>query len=176
MPDKISAWKLEQAMSLLMRERERMLAADPELAEDEAALLKLFEAERSTRNAMEIIHALTRAAMLADEMAEAARRMRANLDARRARFVRREEAYRGMILAALQALGLPNMKQPDFSVSWRPGGAAVIITDDTLLPTEYVRIIRQPDKIALKEALANGEVIDGAELGNGADVLMIRTT
>ena len=51
-------------------------------------------------------------------------------------------------------------------ISWRESTSANIL-DATKLPTEYQRVIperREPDKIAIKEALKKGVEVPGAEL------------
>jgi hypothetical protein len=39
---------------------------------------------------------------------------------------------------------------------------SVSITDESLIPTEFMRIKHEPNKTALKEALEGGQIIDGA--------------
>lgn len=177
MPDTVSAWRLEQAMSLLMQSREALLLADPELAEDETELLRLLEAGEAG-DALDVLRRLVRAAILAENRAEATGGMIARLQARHERYVRREENLRAAVLAALQVLDLKRVEAPDFTATRRLGPRRVIVTDETLLPAEFIRerIERSPDKIALKEVLVEGVVIDGALLANGVDVLAIKST
>jgi len=52
--------------------------------------------------------------------------------------------------------------------------ASVIITDETLLPDNLVRIKREPNKTEIKKALEAGPVA-GAMLSNGGTTLMVRS-
>ena len=59
-------------------------------------------------------------------------------------------------------------------LSIRAGQPRVIITDETLLPPDCVRIKREPDKIAIKERLSRGEPVPGATLSNSEETLAMR--
>ena len=50
----------------------------------------------------------------------------------------------------------------------------VIITDEAAIPDAFVRIKREPNKSAIKEALIRGENVPGATLSNGGTSLTIR--
>ena len=57
----------------------------------------------------------------------------------------------------------------------RAGSASVIVTDETLIPAEYMRQPPPaPDKAAIARALKAGEAVPGAVLRNGEPGLTIR--
>ena len=170
-----SPFRIEQAMSTLMQARDALLQADPELVEDEAELLRLLEGGDEGRDALAILRRLVRAAILAGNRAEAVAEMQARLEARHDRYSRREESLRDAVLAALQALDIKRLEEADFTVFRRAGPPRVVITDEAQLPDDFVRVTREPNKLALRETLIEGEIIDGAMLGNGADVLTIKS-
>lgn len=61
------------------------------------------------------------------------------------------------------------------TASIRAGSASVIVTDESAIPTEYMRQPPPaPDKAALARALKNGAQIPGAVLRNGEPGLTIR--
>jgi hypothetical protein len=50
----------------------------------------------------------------------------------------------------------------------------VVITNKEALPEQFIRIKREEDKVAIKDALKRGEIVPGAELSNGGETLTIR--
>jgi hypothetical protein len=60
------------------------------------------------------------------------------------------------------------------TLSIRAGTPRVIITDEARLPEDCIRIKREPDKVAIKEHLARGEPVAGAEMSNREEVLAVR--
>lgn len=58
------------------------------------------------------------------------------------------------------------MKEPEFSVYYHTTKNVVDIAEgaEDRLPDEFVRVKREPDRTALKEALQDGEIIDGVKL------------
>ena len=61
-----------------------------------------------------------------------------------------------------------------FNISIRKNAAAIIIENEFLVPSEYVKteIIRKVDKIALKEKLKAGEVIEGVKLQQSESIII----
>jgi hypothetical protein len=49
----------------------------------------------------------------------------------------------------------------------------VIVTDEAVLPDNCVRIVREPNRTAIKEHLARGEPVPGAELSNAEPSLAV---
>ena len=68
-------------------------------------------------------------------MAEAAKAMADETAGRAARFMRRHDAMRGVLLAALDALGTRKIEGPDVTVSLRADIPATVITDEARSPT-----------------------------------------
>ena len=118
--------------------------------------------------------AVARQAREARAMAEAAKAMADETAGRAARFMRRHDAMRGVLLAALDALGTRKIEGPDVTVSLRAGRSETVITDEAQIPDAYWRTVRTLDKAALREDLKQGVVVDGAELANGLPSVTIR--
>lgn len=71
-----------------------------------------------------------------------------------------------MLLTDMEALGEePKIKRPEFS-AWLATTESVTVADDAVehLPTTMLRIVRMPDKVAIKAALKSGDEIPGCAI------------
>jgi len=93
---------------------------------------------------------------------------------RQQRFEQRSEAMRAMAFKLMNAADVRKLELPQATLSIRAGSPRVIVTDEARLPEHCIRIKREPDKVAIKEHLARGEPVAGAELSNREDVLSVR--
>ena len=61
-----------------------------------------------------------------------------------------------------------------FNISIRKNAAAIIIENEFLVPEEYCKteVVRKVDKIALKEKLKAGEVIEGVKLQQNESIII----
>ena len=157
--------------TIIKQQIDSLLAEYPELAEDE--VLRLDMVEGSTDLIAYMRH-LETTRQTACAMADAIGALIENWRTRRARFERRDEAIRNLMLRMLQAAHLKRLEMPESTVSVRIGVPRVIITDESLIPEDFIRVVRAPDKIKIKEALSNFEPVPGAILSNSEDVLSVR--
>jgi hypothetical protein len=81
---------------------------------------------------------------------------------------------RGVMLAVMEAAGIDKAKLPTATISVKDKPPSVQITDEALLPLDFIRTTRAPDKTAIAKALKAGETVDGAVLTNGGRTLAIR--
>lgn len=97
--------------------------------------------------------------------ADAIRAEEKNLAARRQAKEKRVEWLKNNIAASMQAIGETKHETAKVVFSFRKS-VVVEVLDDTKLPNKYltVKTTVAPDKVALKNALKSGEVIDGATL------------
>ena len=98
----------------------------------------------------------------------------AELKARQQRFEQRCDAMRSLAFKLMQQAAVKKVELPLATLSIRAGQPRIIITNEAALPSDCVRIKREPDKIAIKEHLARGEPVPGAELSNSEPVLAVR--
>ena len=167
-----SAWTIQAVMAIANATLERM-AQDGTLDTDEAALMEALR--EGGADVHELLVRLLRARGEADaNMKAIADRMEA-MRGRVERFHRQAEEYRAAAYSILDALGLTKWRNAEFSASVSPGRPGVIVTDEAALPDRFVRVVRQPDKAAIKAALEQGEVVEGAELSNGLPQMRILT-
>lgn len=99
-----------------------------------------------------------------------------DLTERRSRLVRTSENLRSVVLQSMEIRGQKTIASPVLTLSVTQRSGDLVITDEALLPSRFFK--PQPpvlDKKALKDAVVgDGEVIDGATIGNGSISLTIR--
>ena len=96
------------------------------------------------------------------------------LKVRQDRMDQRVESMRALMFKLMQAAELKKLELAPATLSIRAGQPKVIITDETALPPDCVRIRTEPDKVAIKERMARGEQIPGAEMSNAEPTLAVR--
>lgn len=168
-----SPYALERAMSVLMAVRQRLLEEDPDIASDERLFADMLDGESG--DAMQIIHHMVRAALHASSMATAAKIRSQDMQERSRRYASREDTLRGAVMAAMEALSLRRLEEPDFTVGVSAGTPSVQITDVDALPDAFVTIERKPDKSTIGAALKAGQEVAGATLSNATPRLTIRS-
>ena len=98
-----------------------------------------------------------------------------DIKTRRQRFEQRGEAMRSLAFKLMSAADVRKVELPQATLSIRAGQPRVIVTDESALPPDCIRIKREPDKIAIKERLMRGEHVPGASLSNAEPALAMRT-
>jgi Gp157 protein len=169
----VSAWQIEQALAAWLSARARLLNDDPALSQDEAALTELLGPVDGDVDS--IITRLLRAARHAKSMADGAGDLIEDMQARKARYVKRNEALRATAFAIMDALGKSKVELPDITATVRTGQPSVVIADEEAVPDIYVRTERKIDRATILSALKSGLTVDGASLSNSGPSLMIRT-
>ncbi|HET8636404.1 MAG TPA: siphovirus Gp157 family protein [Acidobacteriaceae bacterium] len=167
-----SGYKIEQVMSAWMAARAR-LAADPDMADDEAALYEALGPQEG--DVRDILARLLRAASHSSDMHKAAKERAEAIAERADRYKRRAESLRTTAFSIMDLLGERKVELPDVTATISAGRPSVTIVDDSALPDRFIRVKREPDKSALLAALKSGEDIPGATLSNGSPSLQLRT-
>lgn len=102
-----------------------------------------------------------------------------SLDGRKARFEKRQELLRSLLVNALDVLGEKRLERPAATLTFKATAPRLIVTDESQVPTKFWK---QPDPVLNKKELtdalkARGETdppIPGAELSNGGATVQIR--
>lgn len=143
------------------------------LAGDDQAISDTVEGETDLFGAMDA--AVARITEI-DAMRTGIKDMIATAHAREDRLQRQALALRHAIMTAMDVAKLSKHEAPLGSVSVRAVPPSVTITDETLIPADY--LIPQPPKIdkrALLAVLKDGTAaIPGVELSNGGTTIAIR--
>jgi hypothetical protein len=138
---------------------------------DEDTLLLALESETDLR---EFLVAVTRRMVEAEAFADGIGDLITETKARQQRFEQRSEAMRSLAFRLMNAAEVRKVELPQATLSIRAGVPRVIVTDEAALPPNCVRIKREPDKVIIKERLAAGETVPGAELNNSPPTLTVR--
>lgn len=155
---------LETKIRLLLEEY-------PELNDDEEFKMNVLEGETDFHRILtNLVRKAQFAGTIADGIADEARR----LGERKKRYERQEEFNRALIKEVMEIAEIRKVELPVATLSIGNKAASVIITDETLLPDNLVRIKREPNKTEIKKALEAGPVA-GAMLSNGGTTLMVRS-
>lgn len=158
-------------VTMLEREFADLVAAYPELAEDDELRADTIEGETDAYRVLGKIVAIERDA---NTMLLAIGERAKDLAARKDRYTRRKDAMRALLLRLLKAADLNKVSLPEATVSVGKGRAGVEIVDESLLPDNVVKMKREPDKTAIKAALDAGEDVPGAMLREGQPSVTVR--
>ena len=157
--------------AVLEHEIQALIAAYPELAEDEELRASMVE---GSTEAFDVLARCVAHEAEAKAMSTALAARMDDLKIRVSRFEKRREAMRDLIFRVMNAADLRKAELPEATLSIRPGTAKVIVSSEDELPDDYFRVTRSVDKAAIRDALKAGKFVPGAELSNGEDTLSIR--
>lgn len=144
----------------------------PELADDADFRRDVFEGQTSLDY---VLSKLVETSLDAVTMADAIKARKIELGERQARFERKDEATRKLILSVMERAELPKIQLTEATLSMRQLPPSPIVTDATALPDNCVRIERKPDMKAIKAEIEGGREVPGVAMSNGRPSLTIRT-
>jgi len=156
--------------AIVQRQILDLLAANPELHEDEVLRSDMIEGET---NAFEFLRELVRRIGSTQATANGTAEYIHELQERKARLDRREASLRKLAFNVMTTAELRKAELPEATLSVRNGQAKVIITDEQQIPPEFFRVKKEPDKIAIKAAIQAHEHVPGCVLSNSEPTLAI---
>jgi hypothetical protein len=116
------------------------------------------------------------ASMQDDEALATATKEQADaLAARSRRIGGRAATKKRALLAVIDAIGVKKLERPRATVSRRAGGLSVQISDEAAVPSQLCKVVRTPDKTAIKRHIEAGEDVPGARLERGPNGVTVRT-
>lgn len=151
--------------------KSRILAANPELSEDDQTLLDTLEGATDLKDGLIAVMAQ---ADYDEALAKGLSNRMAEMKARKDRLMTRAEGRRALVLWAMQEAGISKIEAPEQTFSQAKTPGSVVITDEAALPPCYVRTKTEPDKRAIGEALKKGDEVPGAIMSNGGIRLNVR--
>lgn len=151
----------------------RLRSEFPELADDETLR---FDTIDGAAPLTEVLRHIVRQMIEADAYASGLDATIETMKARRDRFIKRVDYCRAMIERVMEAADLNKVTLPEATVSKRPSPPKVVIANDKVIPPEFLKTTIAPDKLAIRDALKDGQTIPGAFLSNGEPALSVRFT
>ena len=147
-----------------------LLLGFPELNDDEVLRADTIEGETDLH---EFVSAMVRKIGATQAIAEGTAAYIEELRERKARMERREYALRTLIHQVMDTAGLPKIERPEATVSIRKGQPKVVIVEEGLIPTDFIRVKTEPDKTKIRAAMMAHEKVPGCELSNSEPTLAI---
>ena len=150
--------------------RERIIALQTDL--DEVTLTDTLE---GLTDLHEVVAAVVRSALVDEALAEGLKGHIETMQSRLRRLSERADARRQIARDAMVEVDLKKITAPDFTISVRPGTAALVVTEERSIPETYW-LPREPrlDRLGLLNDLKKGVAVSGAALTNPMPVLSVR--
>ena len=159
--------------AIIKQQVDQLLLAFPALLEDDILRADMIEAETSLYEFLRMIERKREDAL--ELITGVGERIEFHKQ-RKDRFEERERAMRALMFSALQWADLRKCELPEATLSIRDGVAKVVIVDEAQIPDDFMRIRKEPNKSAIKDALTSGmQEVPGAAMSNVEPVLAIRT-
>ena len=99
-----------------------------------------------------------------------------DMQTRASRIEERARKKRELVVSVMERADLRKLAEPDFTVSWRPSRAPLVVTEEEAIPGVFWRA--QPAKLdrqGLIASLSAGREVPGALLGNAPMTISVRT-
>jgi len=157
---------LHHEIELLKRQHPEIFDSD-----DEVFRLDALEGQTSLN---EFLAATVTQMLMADAQVRGLKAVLADMRLRSDNFERRIEALRALAYKMMEQAGVRKIELPAATLSIRAGTPKVIVIDEEMLPPQFIRVRREPDRVAIKQAFADGQPVPGAELSNAEPVLAMR--
>jgi phage tail tube protein FII len=149
-----------------------LLLNNPEVDEDEVLRADMIEGETG---AFEFLSDLVRKIGATQAIASGTADYIGELQERKQRLERREYALRSLIFKVMNTAEIKKAELPEATLSVRAGVPKVVIVNEHEIPSEFMRIKKEPAKDLIKAALIAHEHVPGAALSNSEPSLSIRT-
>jgi len=158
-------------VTVLEREFADLLAAYPELAEDEELRADMIEGSTA---AFDVLTRLVNIERDADSMSKAVAGRISDLQARKQRAEKRRDMARTLMLRVMHAAGIRKAPLVEATVSVSKRRDSVEIVEEAKLPRDCVKVTVAPDKTAIKARLDAGQAVPGARLKVGEPMITVR--
>lgn len=159
-----SAGVVEQQINALINEH-------PEMMQDEDLKVDMLLGSTDFYELVEKIH---RNIMENTMLLQGLHDLIDGLKKRREALGNRIDFHRALIKRLMEVSDQRSIDLPAAKISLGKSPAKVIITDEDAIPNEFVRMKREPNKTAIREALVGGKDVPGTTLSNGGTSLTIR--
>lgn len=158
-------------LGIIRAQIERVISSNPDLADDEELRSDMLE---GCTDIDQVLDRLVEAEADAATMVAAIDERISNLEERGARYTKRSQVAREMIMTVLSAADLRKFTLPTATVSVRDGAQRLVEIDGTQTPAEFTKTVTEPVKADIKRALSEGTAVPGWSLSNGSPSVTIR--
>lgn len=155
----------------VVKEINILLNEYPQLKDDEDLLRDTLEGNTRFND---IIDRLLGEMRDNETLAEAASQRIGKIRERQTRLTHRVQFYRSLIHRLMTTAGIRSVPLGEAKISVVNSPDKVIITDESAIPDAFCKIIKEPNKTAIKNALKSGTMIPGATLSNGGTTIQVR--
>lgn len=135
-----------------------VMAAHPD---DEDLLHDMLEGETEF---IELIDWLARQEGELGAMGDVLKQRAVEISARRKRLEEGRKRIRGRIADLIRQSNLKTVRTPEATITLRAARPALVIDNEAEIPEHLTKVVRQPDKTAIRAALERGENVPGAHL------------
>jgi len=153
------------------REINALLLEYPQLADDEELFRDTLEGNTRFN---EIMDRLLGEMRDNETLAEATSARIAKIRERQTRLTHRAQFYRSLMHRLLTVTGIQSVALAEAKVSIMKLPDKVIITDESAVPDAFMKITKEPNKTAIKNAIKTGTYVPGAVLSNGSTTISVR--
>lgn len=155
----------------VIREINALLLEYPQLADDEELFRDTLEGNTRFN---EIMDRLLGEMRDNETLAEATSARIAKIRERQTRLTHRAQFYRSLMHRLLTVTGIQSVALAEAKVSIMKLPDKVIITDESAVPDAFMKIVKEPNKTAIKNAIKTGTYVPGATLSNGGTTISVR--
>lgn len=155
----------------VIKEINALLAEYPQLSDDEDLLRDTLEGNTRFNEVME---RFLNAVRENETLAEAVSQRIGKLRERQTRLTHRAQFYRSLMHRLMDWAGIRSVTLPEAKISVINSPEKVIVTDENAIPDVFMRISKEPNKTAIKNALKSGSIVPGATLSNGGTTISMR--
>lgn len=155
----------------VIREINALLLEYPQLADDEELFRDMLEGNTRFN---EIMDRLLIEMRDNETLSDAAAARIAKLRERQTRLTHRAQFYRSLMHRLLTVTGIQSVALAEAKVSIMKSPDKVIITDESAVPDAFMKITKEPNKTAIKNAIKSGTYVPGAALSNGGTTISVR--
>ncbi len=155
----------------VIREINALLLEYPQLADDEELFRDMLEGNTRFN---EIMDRLLIEMRDNETLSDAAAARIGKLRERQTRLKHRMNFYRSLMHRLLTVTGIQSVALAEAKVSIMKSPEKVIITDESAVPDAFMKITKEPNKTAIKNAIKSGTYVPGAALSNGGTTISVR--
>jgi hypothetical protein len=151
---------------------ERLKTDFPDMLADAELLAGMVEGETDFDR---IVERVVDRILDADSMVDAITIRAKNLAERKARFERRSDGYRSVVLGLMRAAGLKKKQLPEVTLTVPKPQTRVVVYDADALPQGSFALVRQPAAAAALRAMIEADpTFPGARIDTSPETLVVR--